>query len=102
MIFDFIGKVLTFILGTCVLLFAIFLIICIIEFPFDFYRSMKVSKEWNNKVNACVLDMNSRKDCKLIIYKDKQIHHQHNDNSDMATGMALGTATGMAVGMGMR
>ena len=33
--------------------------------------------EWQNKVNNCVMDMNSRPDCKLIIYKDNQNHNKN-------------------------
>lgn len=32
----------------------------------------KTNKEWTQKVNNCVMNENSRSDCKLILYKDRQ------------------------------
>lgn len=38
-------------------------------------------KEWNDKVTNCVLNENYRKDCKLILYKDAQIHFNQNTST---------------------
>ena len=39
-------------------------------------KSRNKRKEWNDKVTNCVLNENYRKDCKLILYRDAQIHSE--------------------------
>lgn len=42
-----------------------------------------IQKEWNNKVNRCVVDMKSRKDCSLIIYKNNiMMENERQANTD--------------------
>lgn len=43
--------------------------------------SQNKRKEWNDKVKNCVLNENYRNDCKLILYKDAQIHFNQNTST---------------------
>ena len=82
--------------------FIVFIFIfAIFGIPYVVYKTIdnanKIKKEWNNKVNNCILDMNFRKDCKLILYKDMQIHNQKiqdNQQSSMITGAVVGSMVG--------
>lgn len=48
----------------------------------EFFKERdRINKEWNQKVNSCVCDSNYRKDCNLILYKDKQINENKNQDS---------------------
>lgn len=76
----------------------------IISIPYYVYKTIdkadKIKKEWNYKVNNCVLDMNFRKDCKLILYKDMQIHNQkmqEKSQSSVFTGALVGSMVGASV-----
>lgn len=40
-------------------------------------KDQNKKKEWNNKVTNCILNENYRNDCKLILYRDAQIHYQN-------------------------
>lgn len=57
-------------------------------------ESNRIEKEWRQKVNACLIDRNCRKDCDLILYRDAQIHNQkvdsHNKNSAVSAGIIGG------------
>lgn len=44
-------------------------------------KSRNKRKEWNDKVKNCVLNENYRNDCKLILYKDQQIHSSQNTST---------------------
>ncbi len=44
-------------------------------------KSRNKRKEWNDKVKNCVLNENYRNDCKLILYKDQQIHSSKNTST---------------------
>lgn len=44
-------------------------------------ESQKISTEWDNKVQNCILNENYRNDCKLILYKDQQIHSSQNTST---------------------
>lgn len=44
-------------------------------------KSQNKRKEWNDKVKNCVLNENYRNDCKLILYKDQQIHSSQNTST---------------------
>lgn len=44
-------------------------------------KSQNKRKEWNDKVKNCVLNENYRNDCKLILYKDQQIHSSENTST---------------------
>lgn len=39
-------------------------------------KSQNKRKKWNDKVTNCVLNENYRNDCKLILYRDAQIHSE--------------------------
>lgn len=58
----------------------------------------KMQDEWNNKVNNCVLNKSYRKDCALIIYKDKQIKHQQEIDDQNASAMNGALVGGMIGG----
>lgn len=55
----------------------------------------QVRKEWNDKVNNCVLNENYRKDCKLILYRDAQIHNQQVQDNQQTSVMTSAIVGGM-------
>ena len=61
----------------------------------------QVHKEWNDKVNNCVLDENYRKDCKLILYRDAQIHGQQKQDTQ-STSVTTGAIVGGMVGASLK
>lgn len=61
----------------------------------------QVHKEWNNKVNNCVLNENYRKDCKLILYRDAQIHNQEVQDTQTTSAMT-GALVGGMVGASLK
>lgn len=44
-------------------------------------KSQNIRKEWDDKVKNCVLNANYRNDCKLILYKDAQMHSNNNTST---------------------
>lgn len=63
-------------------------------------KAYQVRKEWNDKVNNCVLNENYRKDCKLILYRDAQIHNQQvqdNQQTSVMTGAIVGSMVGASL-----
>lgn len=52
--------------------------------------------EWKQKVENCLIDSNYRKDCGLILYKDKQIQEnkraQEIQSSIIFSGMFVGSS----------
>ena len=61
----------------------------------------QVKQEWRLKVNNCVLNENYRKDCKLILYRDAQIHNQQvqdNQQASVMTGAMVGGMVGASTG----
>ena len=64
-------------------------------------KSSKIKAEWNTKVNNCILNENSRNDCKLIIYRDKQIHERRIKSSSDSSAMS-GAMVGGMLGSSMR
>ena len=61
----------------------------------------RVEQEWRLKVNNCVLNENCRKDCKLILYRDAQIHNQQvqdNQQTSVITGAMVGGMVGASMG----
>lgn len=85
--------------------FLVFIFILgIIFIPYYVYKTIdkaeKIKKEWNYKVNNCVIDMNFRKDCKLIIYKDMQIHNQQiqrKQQNSIFAGAMVGSMVGSSI-----
>lgn len=61
----------------------------------------QVRKEWNNKVNNCVLNENYRKDCKLILYRDAQIHNEQVKDAQTTSAMT-GALIGGMVGASLK
>lgn len=61
----------------------------------------QVRKEWNDKVNNCVLNENYRKDCKLILYRDAQIHGQQVQDTQTTSAMT-GALVGGMVGASLK
>ena len=61
----------------------------------------QVRKEWNDKVNNCVLNENYRKDCKLILYRDAQIHNQEVKDTQTTSAMT-GALVGGMVGASLK
>lgn len=61
----------------------------------------KVRKEWNDKVNNCVLNENYRKDCKLILYRDAQIHNKQVKDTQTTSAMT-GALVGGMVGASLK
>lgn len=63
-----------------VLLFIIVVLSCTVVLSVLLYKELQKDivkrQDWNNKVNNCVMNNDYRKDCKLIIYKDKQIRNK--------------------------
>ena len=53
--------------------------------------------EWKQKVENCLIDSNCRKDCALILYKDKQIQEhkraQEIQNAIIFSGAFVGSST---------
>lgn len=64
-------------------------------------KSSEIKKEWNIKVNNCILNENSRNDCKLILYRDKQIHERRVKSSSDSSAMS-GAMVGGMLGSSMR
>ena len=61
----------------------------------------QVRQEWRLKVNNCVLNENYRKDCKLILYREAQIHNQQvqeNQQTSVMTGAMVGGMVGASMG----
>ena len=61
----------------------------------------RVRQEWRLKVNNCVLNENYRKDCKLILYREAQIHNQQvqeNQQTSVMTGAMVGGMVGASMG----
>lgn len=74
--------------------------ICFLVFiSFNLYdyikRHDKINEEWRQKVNACIIDKNCRKDCELILYRDAQIHNQKVDNHNRHSAMSAGIVGGV-------
>ena len=61
-------------------------------------KAAKINREWQAKVNNCVLNENYRNDCKLILYRDAQIHNQQIQNNQTANAAATGAIVGGMVG----
>lgn len=57
----------------------------------------RIEQEWQQKVNNCVLNEQCRPDCKLILYRDRQIHNQKVQDNQQASVMT-GAMTGAIVG----
>lgn len=64
-------------------------------------KSNQIRKEWNDKVNNCVLNENHRKDCKLILYRDAQIHNQEVQDTQITSAMT-GAMVGGMVGASLK
>ena len=61
----------------------------------------QVRKEWNDKVNNCVLNENYRKDCKRILYRDAQIHNEQLKDTQTTSAMT-GALVGGMVGANLK
>jgi hypothetical protein len=48
---------------------------------------MRIKQEWQQKVNDCILNENCRDDCKLILYRDAQIHNRKVEQTQQANVM---------------
>lgn len=71
----------------------------IIDFCIYVDEHSKIKEEWQIKVNNCVLNENSRNDCKLILYRDKQIHEKKiNNSSSSMNGAIVGGMIGASMG----
>lgn len=64
-------------------------------------EASQIRKEWNDKVNNCVLNENYRKDCKLILYRDAQIHDQQVQDTQ-TTSVMTGALVGGMVGASLK
>lgn len=81
---DILGKIagLVFlVVGFLMLVVAILILLQIFIYFTPSYQ--QTHAEWENKVNQCVLNKNSRSDCELIIYKDTQNHSNKYTNTPM-------------------
>lgn len=61
----------------------------------------RIEQEWRQKVNDCVLNEQCRPDCKLILYRDRQIHNQKvqdNRQASVMTGAMVGGMVGASIG----
>lgn len=61
----------------------------------------RIEQEWRQKVNDCVLNEQCRPDCKLILYRDRQIHNQKvqdNQQASVMTGAMVGGMVGAGIG----
>lgn len=72
-----------FILGLIgTLAFFIFWTFIFTEFGDYCKTKARQTKEWNTKVDNCVLNPNYRPDCNLILYRDAQIHNMPSRHSN--------------------
>ncbi len=57
-----------------------------------FAENDRINKEWDAKVNNCVLNKNYRKDCTLILYREKQFrdHLNRPDTTVMPMPLYIG------------
>lgn len=73
---------------------------CIYQTPYMKQREI-ACKEWREKVNNCVLNENYRHDCRLIIYRDKQIQNER-QQSRVNQAAISGSMVGAMIGSSMR
>ena len=86
----------------CAIIFGLIILLAYWIMNTSMYKEHKqVKQEWRLKVNNCVLNENYRKDCKLILYREAQIHNQQvqdNQKSSVMTGAMVGSMVGVSMG----
>lgn len=99
-------KLLIFLILAALVILISIPIIFIVSISKEIQEHKKIKNEWQQKVNSCILNENYRKDCKLILYRDVQIHNDKNariqrDSVDTAamTGAMVGGFAATSMGL---
>lgn len=75
---------------------------CFIFEKTNFVQERKrINQEWRQKVNDCVMNEYCRADCKLILYRDAQIHNRKVEQTQR-TNVMTSAMVGSMIGGSMR